>query len=270
MLGKTVFGRAIFTPPFKANATLSDEARFVYVVNGNSKLHSPTDAIELTTGDSMMMKCDQFVNHWKENNDGSATEIIIFQFFPEVLNAIYDGNLPEALKDLGTASVTPLINIGPNEFLSGFVQDMRRYFEQPKFLTEELIKLKIRELIHLLVSLNDPKVNAILRQLFQTPNYKFQEVIHSNLYANLKLEELAFLCGLSVSSFQRKFKLTFNTSPKQYMLTKRLEKSKSLLEKTDLSIAEIAYSCGFEDASHFSKSFSSTFHKSPKAFRASV
>lgn len=218
----------------------------------------------------MIMKCDQFVNHWNENKDGSENEIIIFQFFPEVLNAIYDGKLPEALQNLGTESVTPLINIGSNALLSGFVLDMRRYFEQPKILTEELIKLKIRELIHLLVSLGDPKVNATLRQLFQTPNYKFQEVIHSNLYTNLKLEELAFLCGLSLSSFQRKFKSTFDTSPKQYILGKRLEKGKSLLEKTDLSIAEIAYSCGFEDASHFSKSFSSTFQKSPKAFRGSV
>ncbi len=249
---------------------MTDEARFVYVVNGNSKLHSPTDAIELRSGDSMIMKCDQFVNHWNRNQDDSACEIIIFQFFPEVLNAIYDGKLPDALKDLGTATVTPLVNIGANELLSGFVLDMRRYFDQPGILTEELIILKIRELMHLLVSLNHPKVNAILRQLFQTPNYKFQEVIHSNLYANLKLEELAFLCGLSVSSFQRKFKTTFNTSPKKYILSKRLEKGKSLLGKSDLSISEIAYSCGFEDASHFSKSFSATFKKSPKAFRESV
>lgn len=218
----------------------------------------------------MIMKCDQFVNHWKENVDGSENEIIIFQFFPDVLNVVYDGKLPEELQNLGTEVVSPLVNIGSNALLSGFVLDMLRYFDQPKILTEELIKLKIRELIHLLVSIGHPKVNAILRHLFQTPSYKFQEVIHSNLYANLKLEELAFLCGLSVSSFQRKFKPIFNTSPKQYILSKRLDKGKSLLEKTELSIAEIAYDCGFEDAAHFSKSFSSAFKKSPRVHRESV
>ncbi len=249
---------------------MTNEARFVYVVNGNSRLHSPTESIELSSGDCMIMKCDQFVNHWNVNEDGSKSEIIIFQFFPEVLNLIYDGNLPEELQDLGTAPVSPLVNIGSNELLSGFVLDLLRYFDQPKILTEELIKLKIRELIHLLVSLGDQQVNATLRQLFQTPSYQFQEVIHSNLYANLKLEELAFLCGLSVSSFQRKFKSIFDTSPKQYILSKRLEKGKSLLEKTELGIAEIAYHCGFEDAAHFSKSFSSSFQKSPRAFRESV
>lgn len=218
----------------------------------------------------MVMKCDQFVNHWQQNEDGSENEIIIFQLFPDVLNFIYDGKLPNELQDLGTESVTPLINIGYNELLRGFVLDLRRYFDTPEIMTQEFIKIKIRELIHLLAMLNDQKVNAILRQLFHTTSYKFQEVVHSNLYENLKIEELAFLCGLSVSSFQRKFKAIFQSSPKQYILSKRLIKGKSLLEKTNMNISEIAYDCGFEDAGHFSKSFTSVYKKSPRAFRESI
>ncbi len=217
----------------------------------------------------MIMKCDNFVNHWQPNQDGSTNEIIIFQFFPDVLNFIYGGKLPGELDHLGTDTSLPIVNVGPNELLSGFVLDMRRYLDMPKIMTEEFLKIKIRELVHLLAALDDSKVNAFLRELFQSKHYKFQEVIDANLYENLRMEELAFLCGLSLSSFQRKFKSIFDISPKQYILTKRLEKAKSLLERTEMSVAEIAYSCGFEDASHFSKSFAASFKISPRGMRES-
>lgn len=268
--GKTVLGRALFTPPFKVNSPLTDEARFVYVVNGHSRLHSPTGNVELQSGDNMVMKCDNFVNHWQSNEDGSTSEIIIFQFFPEIMNFIYDGKLPEQLNHLGTDASLPIVNIGFNDLLSGFVLDMRRYFAMSNIMTDEFLQIKIRELIHLLASLNDPKVNAFLRKLFQSRHYQFQEVIDANLYENLRIEELAFLCGLSVSSFQRKFKDIYQTSPKQYILSKRLEKARHLLQKTQMSVSEIAYDCGFEDAGHFSKSFSANFKISPRGLRDSL
>ena len=105
----------------------------------------------------------------------------------------------------------------------------------------------------------DGQLKPILRELFSNKEYRFQEIIHANLYENLKLEELAFLTGLSVSSFQRKFKSIFHSSPRRYMLDQRLQKAKELLQNSSLRISEIAADCGFEDVGHFSKSFAVFF-----------
>ena len=118
----------------------------------------------------------------------------------------------------------------------------------------------------LLTSLNHPQIKAIL-QLFHPSEYKLQEVVQANLFENLTLEELAFLSEMSPSTFQRKFKSIYGTSPKNYTINKRLERAKILLESESLRVSDIAFECGFEDVSHFSKSFSAKFGKSPKQFR---
>lgn len=55
----------------------------------------------------------------------------------------------------------------------------------------------------------------------------------------------------------------------QYLLQCKLNKALQLLIETDLSINEIARSCGFFDQLYFSKIFKQAYKQSPKFFRAS-
>jgi AraC-like DNA-binding protein len=52
-----------------------------------------------------------------------------------------------------------------------------------------------------------------------------------------------------------------------YIQNIRLEKAKSLLQETRLTISEIAYATGFSSPNYFSTSFKVKFKKSPKEFR---
>ena len=82
---KVVIGNAAFNPPFKASDAMHDEARFVHVINGNSKLYVPNQTVALQCTDSLVMKCEKFVNTWYENENEKPTEIIVIHFYPEVL-----------------------------------------------------------------------------------------------------------------------------------------------------------------------------------------
>jgi len=133
------------------------------------------------------------------------------------------------------------------------------------------VKLKVKELIYILAQTDQTgRIKAILSNLFNSQEHKFQEIINANLYENLKLDDLAFFAGLSVSSFQRKFKSIYGTSPKQYINGKRMEKAKSLLEKKELRISEVAFDCGFDDVAYFSKCFATAFKISPSGYRKSL
>ena len=55
--------------------------------------------------------------------------------------------------------------------------------------------------------------------------------------------------------------------PKQYLLRHRLRIAVEMLCTTEYSITEIAFSCGFQDASSFSSCFQKQFHVSPRTFR---
>ncbi len=259
-------GKAEFTAPHKFQSPLDNEARYVHVINGHSNIISSLGKMNLKSGDSLIMKSGNFINNWLKTEDGSKTEIFVFQFFPDVLKDIYENKILEPKTSIEENGTQPIVKLEPNEVLRSFNKSILSYINNPFFLTEEVLKTKTKELIMLLTSLNNPQIKNIL-QLFRPSEHKLQEVVQANLFENLSLEELAFLSEMSTSTFQRKFKSIYGTSPKNYTINKRLERAKILLLSESLRVSEVAFECGFEDVSHFSKSFSSKYGKSPKQFR---
>ncbi|MGI9472539.1 MAG: helix-turn-helix domain-containing protein, partial [Rubripirellula sp.] len=93
------------------------------------------------------------------------------------------------------------------------------------------------------------------------------EYLHNHFAENVGTEQLAQMAGLSVSHFERRFRLAFGSSPRQYLIRVRVEQAARLLRETDRSITEIAQSCGFYDHAHFSRSFRRITNLSPTAYR---
>ena len=82
------------------------------------------------------------------------------------------------------------------------------------------------------------------------------------------LEELAFLCGMSLSVFKRKFKAHFATTPGKWLRSRRLEHARSLLSNSSMSVAEICYDSGFESPSSFIRLYKHHFGVTPGGVRA--
>ena len=93
------------------------------------------------------------------------------------------------------------------------------------------------------------------------------EYLHSHFAENVGTERLARMAGLSVSHFERRFRLAFGSSPRQYLIRVRVENAARMLRESDRSITEIAQACGFYDHAHFSRSFRRITNLSPTAYR---
>ncbi|MEL6850636.1 MAG: AraC family transcriptional regulator [Bacteroidota bacterium] len=266
--GKPVLGKLIFRPPFKGSDSFKQEARLVHVVRGQSRLYAPRDQYQLTTGDTILMRCENFVNNWLEVGDEDPNEIVVMHIYEDVLAQVYGDHIPADISAKDLPEPKPVAFVPPNEIIGNFVKSLRQYTDEGAFVTEDLLKLKLQELILVLVNSDqDGQIKAQLADLFQSKDYEFKEIIHAHLFEDLKIEDLAFFAGLSLSSFKRKFKEVFDTSPNRYIRAKRLEKAQQLLKQTDLRISEIAYDCGFNDLGYFSKSFIAAFQVSPSDYR---
>jgi AraC-like DNA-binding protein len=103
--------------------------------------------------------------------------------------------------------------------------------------------------------------------MFKPMDIEFKSTIQSNMYSNLSIDELARLCHLSTSSFKRKFKDTFSTSPKKYISQKKVEKAANLLKTDDSRISDIAFDVGFDSVATFNRNFTSIYGKSPSEYR---
>jgi len=95
-------------------------------------------------------------------------------------------------------------------------------------------------------------------------------------YLNRRCDEeidwdaLAASFGISLRSLNRKITDVTGMSPSSYLLRIRLCRSMHMLRKTDKSVTDIAYTCGFNNGSYFSSLFHREIGMTPMRFRNSV
>ncbi|NVO58473.1 GlxA family transcriptional regulator [Rhodobacteraceae bacterium B1Z28] len=91
--------------------------------------------------------------------------------------------------------------------------------------------------------------------------------MRNNLEFPLDLDEVAEAEGVSRRQLERLFRKFLRRSPGQYYKELRLHHARSLLHETDLTVAEIAFACGYNSISSFGKNFRSHFASGPSAYR---
>ncbi len=96
------------------------------------------------------------------------------------------------------------------------------------------------------------------------------ERMYTDMDKKLSVEALARECNFSVGYFSHLFRAVTGVSPHAYMCRLRIERAKSMLDGTDLSVLEIALSIGCEDQNYFSRFFKDQTGLSPTAYRVSL
>jgi AraC family transcriptional regulator len=97
------------------------------------------------------------------------------------------------------------------------------------------------------------------------------EYVEGHLDAGPTLEQLAAVARLSVYHFARQFKAATGLPPHQYVIARRVERAKQLLQRdSDLSLAEAAACAGFSDQSQFCQHFKRLIGVTPGRFRMSA
>jgi len=97
------------------------------------------------------------------------------------------------------------------------------------------------------------------------------EYIEEHLGAGPSLEQMAAVARLSAYHFARQFKATTGLPPHQFVIARRVERARELLQGgTDLSLAEVAADVGFSDQSQFSRHFKRALGVTPGQFQLSA
>ena len=97
--------------------------------------------------------------------------------------------------------------------------------------------------------------------------YVAKEYMDNNYEKDLTLADVAKYIFLSQSYFAHAFKEEFNISPKSYLLKVRVEKSKELLERSDMKVSDIALSVGFSSQQRYNDIFKKYVGMTPLKYR---
>lgn len=205
----------------------ADEGRITYTQNGIDYVEDKTHAVILPE---------------RQN----------YSLYREVSGAFPVINFSTAEPICDTITV---IEVHNNELL------MKSYEEIKKLLASGGSRTKI--LSHFYSMLNELSsenntvlIDPALKYLYE--NYASADI--SNAF-------LAKKCKISEVYFRRLFKLLVGVSPRQYVLTLRIQKAKQMLSEGRERVQTIADECGFESGAHFSRTFKKHVGMTPAEYR---
>ncbi len=269
LFGKTLLEVLVLKPPFTYQMPAAENACFHYMLE--NELQYKIDEKQLNVGnkEAVLLNCRTVGNNMKSISTSQPNKLVIVHFHPDILKKIYDRELPLLLQQPKNAISNKTSERINNDFLiEKYIEGLLFYFENPSLVNEDILILKLKEIIILLSQTqNAGALQMILSQLFSPTIYSFKQIIDAHLFSAITLNELADYCNLSLSSFKREFAKHYQDTPANYIKTKRLEKAAELLIVADMRITDIAFECGFNELANFTKSFHDKYGVSPSAYR---
>ncbi|TPN81685.1 helix-turn-helix domain-containing protein [Aquimarina algicola] len=267
LFGKLLFETIILKPPYKKPNLMSNEACFLYIIKGEYNSISETKRLRVEAEESLLMKCGNYICDMRTSKASETYQALAVHFYPDILMKIYENKLPEFLTQQLPLDVG-MSKLNSNILIQKYIEDILFYFKNPELVSDEILILKLKEIILLLnQTKNASTIRSILSNLFNPTLHSFKEIVTAHYYENISLEELAVLNNQSLSTFKREFKKIYKSPPAAYLREKKLEKSIKLLMSTDLRTTDIAYECGFTNVSHFSKTFKNKYGISPTVYK---
>lgn len=270
LFGKSFIQKVVLKPPFEFAFPVAEQACFLYMLEGEMQYQSQAqdDQIYIPANHSLLLNCINSGKQIHETNANSKGEIVIVTFHPDILKKIYERELPLIFQQSNKVTNQSRGKINNDFLIQKYIEGLLFYFENPSLVNDEILILKLKEIILLLSQTqNAETIQVILSQIISPANYSFKQIIEANLFLQVSVEELAEKINLSLSSFKREFKKLYNDSPANYIKIKRLERAAELLLISDERITDIAFNCGFNDLANFTKSFHDKYNTTPTNYR---
>ncbi|NAY91755.1 helix-turn-helix domain-containing protein [Muricauda sp. JGD-17] len=244
-----------------------NESCFMFVKKGGFNFRTPLKNIALTPENALLAKCGNYYleKSTSAHEEDSPLELFGVFFYPEMVKAFFPSELSLESFEVTDFDVT---EIDPHPIFSTYVDSLAHLFENPHLADDDLVRIKLKEIMLLLYKTGVfPSLGSFLKSLFHPFEYQFKEIIEANILSDLTLEELASMCHMSLSTFKRRFSEYFDVPPRTYLLQKKLQTAKELVQMHDQPIAKIALACGFTSTSGFIRAYNKAYGVSPSQER---
>ena len=196
---------------------------FSFLQVGKKQVHFAGTSVAVNKDQSLLLKKGNWL--WTELLD---TETIyyckLFFFSEKKLKEFLEKHTEnkETVKD-----EIPYFIIGNDAYITSYLNSLSTISKAPTVFMENLLAVKFEELMLYLINKYGDTFKLYLQSLIVKETSPFKKIVESKIHSNLKLEEIAFLCNMSLSTFKRHFIKEYKVSPGKWLQDKRLKKAKT-------------------------------------------
>ncbi|WP_298954895.1 AraC family transcriptional regulator [uncultured Nonlabens sp.] len=232
---------------------------FSFLQVGKKQVHFAGTTVAVNKDQSLLLKKGNWL--WTELLDTEAIYYCKLFFFSEKKLKEFLEKHTENSKIV--KEETPYFIIRNDSYISSYLNSLSTISEAPTVFADNLLSVKFEELMLYLLQKYGKKFELYLHSLIIKETSPFKKIVESKIHSNLKLEEIAFLCNMSLSTFKRHFIREYKTSPGKWLQDKRLQKAKETLEHDNLKPSDIYLDFGYNNLSNFSIAFKNKFGFNP-------
>lgn len=237
----------------------------VLQVAGHFTLETASQKMSMGRGEMLLIQKNQLGEITKVPLDDKEYQTVVIILKEDLLRQIA---LEEHIDTTKKYTGAPNVLVPRNDFLEAFFQSILPYVRHPEAkITHAVGMLKVKEAVYLLLN-TMPEVRDLLFDFSEPYKMDLEKFMRSNFHYNVPVEEFARLTGRSLAGFKRDFQKIFGMAPRQWLLERRLEEARHLIENKNKKPSAIYLDLGFESLSHFSHSFKKKFGKAPTGWSA--
>lgn len=232
---------------------------FSFLQVGKKQVHFAGTTVAVNKDQSLLLKKGNWL--WTELLDTETIYFCKLFFFSE--NKLKDFLEKHTEQKKAAKEDTPYFIIRNDSYITSYLNSLATISEAPTVFADNLLSVKFEELMLYLLQKYGRKFELFLHSLIIKETSPFKKIVESKIHSNLKLEEIAFLCNMSLSTFKRHFIKEYKTSPGKWLKDKRLQKAKETLELGNLKPSDIYLDFGYNNLSNFSIAFKNKFGINP-------
>lgn len=187
---------------------------------------------------------------------------LLFFFNDEILRSIWLKHM-DAFQEVETKAEALLLPYDP------YLLQFRNSLEllcRTNSPSLALLTAKLEEFLLYVLQRRPQQLIALLNNSKSKTEVDFRNVVENNLFSNLSVEELAFLCNMSISTFKRHFHKFYETSPSRFIQEQRMKMAGQLLRRKKLP-SEIYNLVGYDSYSNFARAFKQYYQMSPRQYQ---
>lgn len=250
-----------------ANWHFHPEVELVYVQGGTGKRHIGKHLSYFNDGDLILMGA--YLPHYgfTDRLTGNSSETVV-QFKQDFLGESFF-DIPEMN---GVKQLLELAKKGI-AFYGSTKEQVGKKIESLAFAGQFGRLLGLIEILNDLAQSKEYTVlnaEGVAMAVDTKDNDRMNDIysfIRSHFKEHISLDQIADKVNMTVPAFCRYFKKISRKTFTQFVNEYRVVHASKLLAETSLSITEVSFESGFNNFSHFNKSFKSFTSKSPSAYR---
>lgn len=242
---------------------------FTFLLEGEKAVFRPGEPLRIYPGQFLLIAGGNCLMTEKLSVNNRYHSLLFF-FDDSVLKNFFTKypGLPEKTERLIGCGEEPLVCFESDAFIRNYLHSLQLLLQATPFLQEELQILKLEELLLYLAGKYPERLFSFrLSDQSDASDRQLQAAVEGNLNHVITVEELAFMCNMSLSTFKRRFaRLYGGISPNKWLLQKRMEWAASLLDQQEKP-SEVYYKVGYENHSSFTQSFKQVYGVTPSEFQ---